>query len=457
MVDGVRRMWPMYAFAGIAIFLQIWVVSRAHADGVVLKSPADLFAWSLTACWMLAFMPAALDSREIALLPVSRREMWVARWWLAAVWPAILIAAVFVFGRLVFRSETTIEQIFTVAVYCSFYGGCYMAVTAVFPLTVMASDRSVTAALVRFFGIMIGGLALPFWFTQYLPREISGARNPVLGFIIAAAGLTLASYFNRPAIVERASAPKQRGRARTTETRAGFRDVLPGNSLTGLSRLFWVHARQIALLAPCAFATIWFIEVFTGNLRSGSMRDILHLLRLMPFDVDYTGDLTRGFNLMMFVFVSISDKPRDLMQRARALRVLPLTANRLALVFAALAVVEAAVIWLWLLGVHIALIGSLPNTLRPDIFAIFCGALAMTRSIESLFQSSFAGRAVAAVLFLGPVLIATFLIKSPQLAMVIFGVAAFAGGVYLQAHLLRRRHKLYKFTPPTLFGRTLPS
>lgn len=395
-----------------------------------------------------------LGQREIAQLPVSRLELWRIRVIAAITFP-FAVGLPMKLVAIALRSQPgwpTPASAMLSSLIDALYCLSLMGLAAVWPVDIVPYDpkhRRLGLAGMAAFLLLF---TLPLVFKSALPLSWN-AIGPGAAFF-----MTVLALLAAPALLYRPRAMARPSRQRLPSgIKKKASPAWPGGGLTGLSRLFWVHARQIALLAPCAFTMVWFVESFTEGVRPGSIRDVLHGLQLMPFDADYAFTGKHGFNVLLFIVVGIGDMPRALMQRVRAMRVLPMTATRLSLVFAGLAAAEATVIWLWLLGIHIAITGGLPPTLRLDIFLIFCGALACTRAFESLFLSSFAGRIVGVVTFMTPVLIATMMIKSPQIGMVVVGFLTLAGGIVLQAQLLRRRHKLYKFKPPTLFGRELPS
>ncbi len=456
-IDLVRRTWITYAIAGGFIFLQQLVVAGARADGVVLRNAPDTLRWSLTAFWFLAFFPAmSLDNREITLLPVSRRELWIVRWRLAVVAPVVLMPLVLGAAMLTVGSDLGLERLPAVVLYCALYGGCSMALSAAFPLVPATEPGAITRVLIRFICIPLGGAAAPFYFAKYLPKTLGDLNGPALAFIVAAAGVTVASYFYQPEIIERSSPPRMPSGTERLTKKSRLLDYLPGNLLTGLPRLFWVHAREIAFFAPAGFLMIWFIEATTQGGTSNSARHLFHRLQLLPFDVDYAFDGRRGFNVMIWVFIGMGHKISEIMQRARALRILPMSALTLSLVFSAMSVTTTAVVWLWLIGIHAVVAGGFPQTLRLDIFLIFSGALIITRAIE-LAIPKFAGQLVGMLIFMPLVFLSTFIFTSPNVAMIVAGLACAVGGTVLQYWLLRRRQKIYQFKPPTFFGRPMPS
>jgi hypothetical protein len=444
--------------AGALIFAMNLIQNGSWADGAALKNAPDLVAWSLTATWFLAFFPTmALDGREIAHLPISRRDMWIVRWYLAVFLTAVLFATAFGASGLLQRADIGASRAVTIAVYCALYGGCYMAITAVFPLLVASEPGQMFRVLLRFIAIPIVGAALPFSFARYLPSDLIDVGNPIAGCLIAAAGVTIVSYFYQPQIVERPSPPRPHRLNSTRMPKSKLLDYLPGNMLTGLHHWFWVHTREVVLVTPVAFLAVWFLESVTGGIKGNSAREMLHQLQLLPFDTDVVFDGPHGFNILIFIFIGSGFRSREIMHRVRALRVLPMTAAALSLVLASQSFITAVSAWAWLLTIHMVIVGTLPTTLRPDILLVLAGGLTLLRSIELAFPGRFAGQMIGAIVFIPSLALATTMFNATQNGMLAAGALSLFAGVGLQSWLLRRHHKSYQFKPPTFFGRPMPS
>jgi hypothetical protein len=88
-VDALRRTWQMYKIAIVGLLGLSWLAGRIQADAVDGMSRVNVFSLSMAVTWFLAFIPMAmLEQREIARLPVSRREFWIVRCWLSTAIPA---------------------------------------------------------------------------------------------------------------------------------------------------------------------------------------------------------------------------------------------------------------------------------------------------------------------------------------------------------------------------------
>ena len=185
-----------------------------------------------------------LEAREIARLPVSRREIWIARWSLAVVVPPTAIAIGLAAGALMGHVSAGPDRFLLAMLYCCLYGGCYMAVSAAVPLTAFRTPGgwAVIRILIRM--IVIRSAAC-LWFGKYLPRTLHDLRGPTMSALVAAAGVTIASYFNHPPIMERPGRAHAKSGGRNTT-----QSMLSG--LTGLTILAEGGAQGAVMSASCS-------------------------------------------------------------------------------------------------------------------------------------------------------------------------------------------------------------
>ena len=135
-IDTARRLWSLYAIAAGMLFFLAWISNVSLRRSELLGTFDHLFGWSMASAWFLAASPVMLlEGREIVRLPISRREIWIARWWLAVVVPATAIAIGLGAGALMGHVSAGPERFVLAMVYCCLYAGCYMAVSAAIPLT----------------------------------------------------------------------------------------------------------------------------------------------------------------------------------------------------------------------------------------------------------------------------------------------------------------------------------
>ena len=75
----------------------LWQISRL-ADGATPEI-SSVLATAMTISWLMGLTPeTTLRQREIVQLPVSRRDLWVVRWWLAVAVPAVIVTAASAIG-----------------------------------------------------------------------------------------------------------------------------------------------------------------------------------------------------------------------------------------------------------------------------------------------------------------------------------------------------------------------
>lgn len=433
-VDTLRRHAAWYAAAAVLLAALSWIRGRAAAEGEALGSRGDLLAYSLTAAWFLAFLPAlVLEAREITQLPISRRDHWIARWWLAVVAPSVGIAVAVGLGSLVGgTSLAPLTPLFTVL-----YGGCFMALTAVFPLRVVAGAGlwPTIRILILVMGIPLGGAALPFWFAKYLPENINAINGPALGWIIAAAGMTVASYFNQPPIVERAS----RGSLSSSTSAKPFR----GSRFVGLRLLFVKDARRavitygVLLLAGIAYWAIFGSTTLAAFLNGfGAL-----VFAGLPSPAE-------GFPIVAIAFL-MGASDIGLAGDLRGLRALPVSAARLSGIITGTSVITAVALWLVLLAAHAITIGTSPVSLRPELFVGATGSLAFWTAIRIAVPGDPMFKIFGLGLLAGG---SSFVIGTlvDQPASVIYkvmlagGAAAIVLSWLVVTVTLRRSHRIYK-------------
>jgi hypothetical protein len=446
-VDTVRRLWTMYAIAGGALLFLGWITSRALADGVSLGSPADVPAWTMAMAWFLAFMPATvLEAREIARLPISRREMWIARWWLAVAVPAAVVAiglAAVVAG---FQYGVGTAQFALCLIYCALWGGSFMAVSAAFPMK-PASDsgwRTNARILFHIFVVMLGGAALPFSFVRYLPRDFAGIRGPMSSVLIAALGVTVASYFYYPPIRSRAGRVHWKSPAPRPAAWSGI-----GDGFTGIAFLCWKQTRRTATLIGIALTlgvSYWLIFE-----RTTSAVDFFRSGYVLPF-VNLPAHRF-GFPIGFLIFASVSDL--DLIGDLRRLRCLPLSGSEVAALLTSTGPLFAAVLWICLLGVQTLVVGAFPATLRPDLFLTVAGGIALSQTIRMMVPANGMVKAMLGGICTAPAFLAFplayhSLAWTPTLLIMAAGLIALALSFLINRWSIRNNNRIYKREASTL-------
>lgn len=446
--DFVRRQWLLYTTMAVAAALMGLLITAARHRGVLLVTDQQFVGTILAVAWFLTFIPVLLmEQREIALLPVSRREFWIAKWWLGvAVAPTAVCvvaapAAIPVLGHVLRPDETAVAVLLSTS-YC----GALVAMIARWPLIPREGGdaKAITHILLTIAARFIVPIAAPLMLAGYLPVDAATMTLPWMIGVIAAIGMTATGYFHAPGIRPRA------GRAvLQTRQRSGRERRWPGDQLVGISRLFWVHGREVFFTVPLALLVIVALDLFGSS--ASSLRAVLHALHVLPFDRAYPTEGRDGLNIILIVSLGSGYKARELFQRIRALRVLPMSSNGFSLAAGALPIITVTILWAWLIVLHIWAVGSRPTDVRPDLFVLLCGSLAMSQALELAV-----GRFVAIVALMPPVFIGFGVISTVSPILSLAGLATFAAGVLLFSWTVRRRSKIYKFKPMALMGMPTP-
>jgi len=157
-VDVARRTWWIYAVTTGVICINGLLASRDF-DGEQIRSMPNLIAWALAASWFLAAAPMPLmETRELTMLPVSRRQFWIARWWLSVTGPAATLAVAVGVGAVVPGAGFGLGETLMVISLGVLYAGCFTALNTVVGLPVKAgpSRRRTIGAVFYFLVIPMG-------------------------------------------------------------------------------------------------------------------------------------------------------------------------------------------------------------------------------------------------------------------------------------------------------------
>lgn len=454
-IDTVRRLWTVYAMLSGGILGLSWIGARAFANGADLGAMGDVRALSMASAWFLALTPAiVLEQREIARLPVSRREMWIARWWLSTIVPAVLIAAALLLAAQVSGPQwPSGNAVVFPALYALLYGGCFMAVTALLPFRQAADSTggTVVRSLFLIFVVMLGGAGWPFWFARYLPHTLAELGGPALGSIIAAAGVTVASYFNHPPVTARPSRPTFKRKAPVWP--AAGKET---SRLSGLPFLYWKEARKALLLngslISVAILYWWLFEsgprAVGEVIRFTSLADFLNAGSALMFaDVSIRSTRVHFPAVAMMLLASTSDV--GLMGEMRRFRTLPVSVTRLAGISSSLSVLTTSVFWIALLLLHVISLGTAPDSLRPDLFLVISGSIAVCLAIRLALPVHPFLKVVGTGLLIAPAFIVFPLETSHtdagiSAAMMAGGAAALVLSVLFNRWALRRGSRIYK-------------
>jgi len=422
-----------------------------------LATPGLLIAASLSVAVATGGVHAfvALAPREIRMLPISAREIWVTRWWLSTVVAVGAGMTGKVVGWLVARTlagptaipETTIW----LSSLCDFaYAGLVLGLLAV------PSARRGDAAWKKwpFVLAMIafaGSVLWPFALIAVLPVQ----WNQVVGFkaavLAAALGATAYAYTFSPTV----SAPGPHEARGSRRTRA--RSWMPTfSNVTGTRRLVlkaWLISLPLQVVLPLfVVGTYGLVDTFVEGHWQGAayyLRD----LGLLPFEPD--AEPLRFIGIFIFVMVT-SAAPWYLGQTRepeqamlRHLRTLPMSGSGLTLVLVLFPLASWLSAWLVLAVFHLAVTGLPPASLRLPEFAAAFGVSTLVRAVtlrrrRPQWQWIMAGVLVGATAFA----------SRPAQAMltpiaVAVGAASMAIAVWLTHDTLTRRRDAYAPVGPS--------
>lgn len=452
-LDTLRRLWMVCAMALFFLAMMAWLSRLAATDGATIGVQADPMAWALGMTWFLAFMPTTfLEAREIAMLPISRRRMWIVRWSLAVVvFPSLIGVALALSAAAgaAFGGATVALTL----LYCTLYGGCFMALTAVIPFRTVRTQGWLAAARIIFhiFGMMLGGAALPFAFARYLPHSFATLGGPMNSILIAALGMTLASFFYQPPIIARASRPHFKRLAEKNAAALAY-----DGGLTGLSLLVWRETRRTVLTLAGSLAGMIVISLLMDS--TATVLETLRSGRTLLFAPPPTGS-PDGFPILMMLLVAGIPSNFDFITDVRRLRLLPWSTLRLAAMLTAAGFWFAVVLWTFLLAPHLIFVHAAPDTLRPGWFLLVAGGTAMMQTVRLAVPKGATAMMMGAM-FVG-MLSARFVLAADARDTGMF--AGLAGAVLLIASCLinqwalRNSSRVYKHRPMTLpFGGTMP-
>jgi hypothetical protein len=341
-----------------------------------------------------------------------------------------------------------VERFALLIMYCALYGGLFTALAAVFPLQsitpVMRPTWLVAARVILLVMVIpLGGAAAPLWFAKYLPQSFDRMTGPVVGWLVAAAGVTIASYFYRPPIIARPSRPVMQASKPAAAKQNGIAD-----GLTGLRLLFFKETRKMLLIYSALLVlTLLYWRIF----ESVSLAQFLNSSSALIFagvPPVGEGDFTV---IMMFFIVAASDLA--LMGNMRSYRSLPISAAALSAILTGLNVVTTLLMWVVLLAAHLIAVGSLPHTLRPDLLLVVAGGLAMSETGQLTLPLNGPAKLFAGGILFAPMLIVfrmAYASTAPwaPAAMIAGGGAALVASWLLNMRALQRSHRLYKMKSP---------
>lgn len=386
--DAVWRTRLMYLWM-FPIVLLLWAIV-AYGDAPIAMG----LTLSLTLAY--AFGPiasiTAVGLREVRVLPVTNRELWLTTWATSTLVGPLFLLVVQLLAATGVQAITgstavTAEALLLSTVYAFAYAGTLLSVG---PLLGYASNniesrrpRWVWIALtVACFLVFIGGFGFPWLVAADLPVAIDQFTAPTAMALAACLLVTGGAWAwtpRRGGIVTGNQAARRVGAASTPRRRPRFAD-----RFTGIARIAWSHGSLTvvtSLIVIVAFAAYWALFVSDEGLRAFMQR-----AALLPFDSPFQTDRDdfRGMTILVaFMAVAGNGVWNPL---ARQLKALPLTVREINGLFLATPLATWTLIWIVLIITHRAVTGSFPGTLRLDVLVLAGGTSALGHTLALRFQ-----------------------------------------------------------------------
>jgi hypothetical protein len=365
----------MIPFVGL-----VWIGAAAQNDGFV--------SLALTLSIAFAYMLGPLVSvsmigrREIRILPVTNRDLWVTSWIVSAVLIPLAISAVQSLAVITVATFTgsravSAETMFLASLYCFAYAGALVPIMPAqgYCMHNMSArqPRWLWAALaIACFAVFTGGLFLPFVIADDLPMtfdQFSWDATTTLALCFVISAVSLAWTPQRGGIVT----PVQPAR-KTESTSRSIRLQRSSDRFTGVARVAWPIAATITVLSAVTLAG--FVFYWATFASDTPLRSFLQNNAVLLFDTGFLPD--RGMSdiwvIMAVAFITTSGPWQPF---ARLLKVLPLTTNQVNVLFLATPFAQWALVWLALIAAHLVVIGTFPGTARLDVFMFVGGVSAL--------------------------------------------------------------------------------
>jgi hypothetical protein len=453
-LDLLRRLWRVYAGTA-AILAFFWAIADS------LSFDSGFFpALSLAAIFVLGPMIAVTQfaAMEMLLLPVSRRDMWRATWFvvgvlscgatLTAKLAGVTAGRVFTPEPSLGLTQTAISSLLDVA----YAGVAVGALVALRPAWTSLPGRGVVRVLMVLPVVVFAGGALwGFLLQSYLPTEWWQMRGPAASLLVAGIGILAAAYFYVPPAGVRPARPGAQARARRPPAL-----VFNWPSIGSLSGVHLLLVESvIAATSVFVLMILMLVGIETVTEPNALLMDVLRSLHFLPFESEAAS--VKLFPLAIFGAVAMNTAnamgpARNLC--FRHLRAMPLTTRGLILLLLGRRALGWLAIWTILAVLHVITLRMLPETLRPELLAVCLGADALIYALQVRWQVGGMMLTLAMmtvlILSLGLVFVLPlgFLPSSTAaVLMFAFGLGAAIAAVRLSDRTLRSSSKLYAPAP----------
>lgn len=416
-LDQLRQMRGAYLMIGWLV-VAVWLgLAGGPRDMSLLVALSIL--WACVAGPMVTF--TNLARKEFTVLPVSRRQLWRARWLLGTVIPVAVTATgaavVLAMAPLIPVGGQAHLDLFVLAALCEF---AYLGVISGL-LVLLSRRRSRLSprvdgvidgfAIAALLGGFFGG---EFLIRPYLPVRWADLRGFTAVVLAAGVALAVASYFYSPGTG---------GRAFTRRASKAQRPTAATSSLGRLSR-----------------PTSGLVSILRLVLAWSAMTSLV-FSALLPF---FNGDKESHTVVWFIMAMVITRAPWR--ARLRQLRMLPLSTWQLN----AILLGSPAAMWLsvgtTLTLLHVVFPGRAADVFRPELIAGLIGVSALADTFD--LQSRWVKGALVALALVLIGVNARYLDHAPATAVWSasswFGLAAISVAGLLNHHALTRSSSIYE-------------
>jgi hypothetical protein len=434
---ATRRRW--YVAFNLVAIAGLWWMWWALAENENALMPFGFtmgMAFMLGPALTLRYMP-----RPVWYLPLSRSQIWRAGWLFATAGATLVTTAGKLIAMLLHRgsepggvSSVALSSTYDFA-YCGI--GCAVVALATRPrpsrtpwrqlsgVAAGAGDMIVPLASVfAFYGIQALRLPLPLRWSDLTP--VSG------GILIAALGLTAASYFHSPVparAVAAAGSPRADKAPRRVD-RAG---------LSGLPRLL-VHEYCWSLGVGAALGIGSLLVVLIGA-HTRSPRELAAFLRTELLVLDgasagWPGGGTEPVTMLVLFACFAAALAARFSMMMRHLRVLPLGTRQLNALLLAWPLGIWSSVWMVFAALYSAVLGEFPHSFHLPVFVALAGSTALVRALSLRLSGAQNAIAFSALAVVVPLLLLVPL--PPAWALIVIGAGGLAAAIALNRAALKQ-------------------
>ena len=460
-VDAAWRNRQMYLVMLLLIALLWATVALGYTPISVGLMTSLMLAYVLGPVGAIATM----GLRELRTLPVTSRDLWVATWANATVVITFALTAtqnlaVIAMNAATGSSAVSTEALVLTAIYCFAYAGALSPIMPAmgYSLGRINSHRPKwlwVMLSIACFLVFIGGFGLPYYFAKFLPLALNQFSWGAASALVACLTLTVISLRWTP----------QRGGfvPAKVETSAGAvsqskPSVSFADRLTGIPRIAWPFVTLMLMLSAGTLAA--FVGYWAAFESGTSLRSFLQNNAVLLFDTGFLPSPDQGSMWSVFAVAAIATSS-PWRPFGRQLKVLPLSTYQVNALLLATPFAQWALAWLALIATHVAVIGVLPSSVRPDVLMFLGGVSALGHGL--MFRHGHMGSIWIVVLmgaaFSMAARLSTNRLSVPvEVVLIATGVIALAVAAFVNHRTLTRSTSASKvYRPESLpFGVSAP-